>query len=123
MLTVPGGPTRDAVATRAFVALAFGLRVAAAVGVAAAEALGRALADGLAAARGTAPRGVRRVVDRGLAVDQGARFPSLGAMVDALERADVEHELVVYPGDRHARKLQPDVWPGTLAFLQEHLEP
>jgi hypothetical protein len=33
------------------------------------------------------PRRVRRVVDRGLAVDQSARFPSLGAMVDALERA------------------------------------
>ncbi len=32
-------------------------------------------------------RRVRRVVNRGLAVEQGARFPSLGAMVDALERA------------------------------------
>ncbi len=35
------------------------------------------------------PRRVRRVVDRGLAVEQGARFPSLGEMVDALERAGV----------------------------------
>ncbi len=44
-------------------------------------------------------------------------------MVDALEDADVEHELIVYPGDRHASRLQPDVWPPTLAFLEEHLEP
>jgi acetyl esterase/lipase len=44
-------------------------------------------------------------------------------MVDALEAAGVEHELVVYPGNRHARALLPDVWPPTLAFLDEHLEP
>ena len=44
-------------------------------------------------------------------------------MVDALEAADVENELIVYPGNRHARALLPDVWPDTLAFLDEHLEP
>jgi tRNA A-37 threonylcarbamoyl transferase component Bud32/tetratricopeptide (TPR) repeat protein len=33
------------------------------------------------------PRRLRRVVDRGLAVERGVRFPSLGAMVDELERA------------------------------------
>jgi len=44
-------------------------------------------------------------------------------MVDALEAADVENELIVYPGNRHARALLPDVWPDTLAFLDEHLDP
>jgi acetyl esterase/lipase len=42
-------------------------------------------------------------------------------MVDALDDAGIENELIVFPGNRHARALSPDVWDDTLAFFHDHL--
>ena len=42
-------------------------------------------------------------------------------MVDALESAGVDHELVVLPGDRHSRQYSADVVDDTIAFFHDHL--
>lgn len=42
-------------------------------------------------------------------------------MVDALEDAGVEHELLVLPGNRHSRAYSPDVIDDTIAFFDDHL--
>jgi acetyl esterase len=42
-------------------------------------------------------------------------------MVDALEAAGVEHELLVLPGNRHSRQYSADVIDDTIAFFDEHL--
>ncbi len=42
-------------------------------------------------------------------------------MVDALDDVDVENELLVFPGNRHAKALAPDVWDETVAFFHDHL--
>jgi len=39
----------------------------------------------------------------------------------ALSDADVEHEVVIIPGSRHARALAPDVWDESVAFLAKYL--
>jgi acetyl esterase len=43
-------------------------------------------------------------------------------MADELEEAGVEHELVVLPGNLHAGQYAEQLWPATLAFLEEHLQ-
>jgi acetyl esterase len=42
-------------------------------------------------------------------------------MVDALEDADVDHELLVLPGNRHSRAYSADVIDDTIAFFDDHL--
>lgn len=42
-------------------------------------------------------------------------------MVDALEDAGVDHELLVLPGNRHSRQFSADVMDDTIAFFDEHL--
>jgi acetyl esterase len=42
-------------------------------------------------------------------------------MVDALEDAGVEHELLVLAGNRHSRAFSADVMDDTLAFFDDHL--
>ncbi len=42
-------------------------------------------------------------------------------MVDALEDAGVEHELLVLPGNRHSRAYSADVMDDTIAFFDDHL--
>ena len=39
----------------------------------------------------------------------------------ALARAHVNHQLIVYPGSRHATAYQNDVWQPTITFLNRHL--
>jgi acetyl esterase len=42
-------------------------------------------------------------------------------LVDALDAAGVEHELLVLPGSRHARRFSADVIDDTIAFFDAHL--
>ncbi len=48
-------------------------------------------------------------------VDQATR------MADALKAAQVQYQLIVLPGVRHAGAFQPDVWNDTVAFLERYL--
>jgi acetyl esterase len=42
-------------------------------------------------------------------------------LVDALDEAEVEHELLLLPGDRHSRQYSADVIDDTIAFFDDHL--
>jgi len=39
----------------------------------------------------------------------------------ALKAAGVVEQLVVYPGDRHAQGFAEDIWPQTVAFLEQYV--
>jgi acetyl esterase/lipase len=39
----------------------------------------------------------------------------------ALRAAGVTEQLVVFPGDRHAQGFADDIWPQTIAFLEQHV--
>jgi len=59
-----------------------------------------------------------------LLINSDAELVSLALvqpMVDALEDAGVEHELLVLPGNRHSRAYSADVMDDTIAFFDEHL--
>ena len=43
------------------------------------------------------------------------------AMAARLDTAGVVHQLVVVPGRRHGHDLRDEVWPATVAFLDDHL--
>jgi acetyl esterase len=42
-------------------------------------------------------------------------------MDDALKRAGVTEQLVVFPGTRHANALSADIWPETIAFFEQYV--
>lgn len=42
-------------------------------------------------------------------------------MIDALDEAGVEHEVVILPGNRHSRQYSADVMDDTIAFFDAHL--
>jgi acetyl esterase/lipase len=42
-------------------------------------------------------------------------------MGGALDESGVAHDLVVLPGFRHANAYSADIWPQTVAFLEEHV--
>jgi acetyl esterase len=43
------------------------------------------------------------------------------AMAALLDTAGLDHELVIVPGARHGHALRDEVWPETVAFLDEYL--
>jgi hypothetical protein len=42
-------------------------------------------------------------------------------MDDALKQAGVAQQFVVLPGTRHANAYADDIWPQTVAFLEQHV--
>ena len=39
----------------------------------------------------------------------------------ALKAAGVAEQLVVFPGNRHAQAYDTDIWPQTVAFLEQYV--
>ena len=53
--------------------------------------------------------------------DELVGFDHATTMDAALKAAGVAEQLVVFPGDRHAQDFADDIWPQTVAFLEQYV--